>query len=116
MAIGGPLKIDREVGRAGGTQIFHLTGPLTLINIFDLQTEFRRAEPGPLTVLDLTGVPYMDSAGMGVVVNFHVHCQKKGGRFVAAGVGPRIMDLFKITRIDKVISMAATCEEAEALG
>jgi anti-sigma B factor antagonist len=94
--------------------IIRLTGPLTLINIFDLQAQFRSAEPTPLTILDLSGVPYMDSAGMGVVVNYHVHCQNKGGRFVATGVSPRIMELFKITRVDKVIRMAVTPAEAEA--
>ena len=115
MAIDGPLKIDREQGKTPGTLILRLTGPLTLLNIFDLQSLLRSAEPVPLTILDLSGVPYMDSAGMGVVVNFHVHCQNKGGRLVAAGVSPRILELFKITRVDKVIAMAATSEEAEAL-
>jgi anti-sigma B factor antagonist len=57
----------------------------------------------------------MDSAGMGVVVNFHVHCQNKGGRLIATGVSQRIMELFKISRVDKVIHMAPTPEEAEAL-
>lgn len=115
MAIDGPLKVDREEGKVPGTLIIRLTGPLTLLNIFDLQAQFRTAPPTPLTILDLTGVPYMDSAGMGVVVNYHVHCQNKGGRFIAAGVSPRIMELFKITRVDKVISMAPTAEEAEAI-
>lgn len=115
MPIDGPLNIDREEGKVPGTVIIRLTGPLTLLNIFDLQAQFRTAPPTPLTILDLSGVPYMDSAGMGVVVNYHVHCQNKGGRFIAAGVSPRIMELFKITRVDKVIKMAPTSEEAEAI-
>jgi anti-sigma B factor antagonist len=115
MAIDGPLTIDREQGKAPGTLILRLTGPLTLLNIFDLQALLRSTAPTPLTILDLSGVPYMDSAGMGVVVNFHVHCQNKGGKLVASGVSPRILELFKITRVDKVIAMAATPEEAEAL-
>lgn len=115
MAIDGPLKIDFEQGKAPGTTILRLTGPLTLINIFELQSHLRKGEPAPVTILDLTGVPYMDSAGMGVVINFHVHCQNKGGRFVAAGVSPRILELFRMTHVDSVIRMTATTEEAEAL-
>jgi anti-sigma B factor antagonist len=115
MAIDGPLTIEREAGKTPGTLILRLTGPLTLLNIFDLQALLRSAEPTPLTILDLSGVPYMDSAGMGVVVNYYVHCQNKGGRLIAAGVSPRILELFKITRVDKVIRMAPTTEEAEAL-
>jgi anti-sigma B factor antagonist len=115
MAIDGPLKIEREEGKAPGTLIVRLAGPLTLINIFDLQAQLRAAKATPVTILDLTGVPYMDSAGMGVVVNYHVHCQNQGGRLIAVGVSPRIMELFKITKVDSVIRMTATLEEAEAL-
>jgi anti-sigma B factor antagonist len=115
MAIDGPLQIETQQGKTPGTFIIRLTGPLTLRNIFDLQTQFRSMEPTPLTVLDLSGVPYMDSAGMGVVVNCHVHCQSRGGKFVAAGVSQRILEVFKMTHVDKVIAMAPTAEEAEAL-
>ena len=115
MPIDGPLQIDLEQGKTPGTQIFRLTGPLILRNIFDLQSHFRSNETAALTILDLTGVPYMDSAGMGVVVNGHVHCQSRGGKFVAVGVSPRILELFKMTHVDKVISMAPTAAEAEAL-
>jgi anti-sigma B factor antagonist len=115
MAIDGPLQIETQQGKTPGTFVIRLTGPLTLRNIFDLQTLFRSMETTPLTILDLTGVPYMDSAGMGVVVNCHVHCQSRGGKFVAAGVSPRILEVFKITHVDKIIAMAPTAEEAEAL-
>lgn len=115
MAIDGPLKIEREEGKTPGTLIVRLTGPLTLINIFDLQSQLRTTKATAVTILDLTEVPYMDSAGMGVVVNYHVHCQNQGGRLIVVGVSPRIMELFKITKVDSVIRMVPTLEEAEAL-
>jgi anti-sigma B factor antagonist len=115
MAIDGPLKIDREPGKAPGSMILRLTGPLTLRNIFDLQAEMRNDEPRRLTILDLTGVPYMDSAGMGLVVNYHVHCQNKGGQLITAGVSPRILELFKMTKVDAVLRIVPTLEEAEAI-
>ena len=115
MTIDGPLKIDREEGKAPGTLILRLAGPLTLRNIFDLQAQLRNAKATPVTILDLTEVPYMDSAGMGVVGNYHVHCQNLGGRLIAVGVSQRIMELFKITKVDSVIRMTSTLEEAEAL-
>jgi anti-sigma B factor antagonist len=115
MAIDGPIQIDHEHGKMPGTLIIRLTGPLTLRNIFDVQAQFRSMEALPLTILDLTGVPYMDSAGLGVVGNGHVHCQSRGGKLVAVGVSSRILALFEMTHIDKVIAMASTLEEAEAL-
>lgn len=109
-----PLTIDRKQGRTADTCIFSLTGPLILRNMFELQSELRSAQPQRLTVLDLTGVPYMDSAGMGLVMNHYVHCQTKGAHMIVAGANSRILDLFKITKIDSVLHLAATVEEAEA--
>lgn len=109
-----PLTIDRRPGKSAQTCVYSLTGPLILRNIFELQSELRRNAPTPLTVLDLSGVPYMDSAGMGLIMNHYVHCQNKGTRMVVAGANSRILDLFKITRVDGVLSLAASMEEAEA--
>jgi anti-sigma B factor antagonist len=114
MAIDDPLSIQREEGKTAGTLIFRLTGPLTLRNMFDFQSQLRSADPPPVTILDLTGVPYMDSAGMGLVVNHYVRCQAKGVRLIAAGVSPRVMELFKLTKVDAVIPLAASVEDAEA--
>jgi ABC-type transporter Mla MlaB component len=61
----GPLTFDSREGRNPGTRVFSLSGPLTLRNLFELQTELRGTVPPPLTIIDLSGVPYMDSAGMG---------------------------------------------------
>ena len=114
MAIDDPLAIEQTEGKAPGSIILRLTGPVTLRNLFDLQSKLRVGEPPPLTILDLTGVPYMDSAGMGAVINHYVRCQGKGKRLFAVGVSPRVLELFKMTRVDAVIPMVATVAEAEA--
>lgn len=114
MAIDDPLTIESLEGKSSGTLIFRLTGPLTLRNMFDFQSQLRSKEPPPVTIFDLSGVPYMDSAGMGMVVNHYVRCQGKGGKLIAVGVSPRVLELFKITKVDSVIPMTATVEEAEA--
>jgi len=114
MAIDDPLAIEQTQGKAPGSIILRLTGPVTLRNLFDLQSKLRVGEPPALTILDLTGVPYMDSAGMGAVINHYVRCQGKGKRLIAVGVSPRVLELFKMTRVDAVIPMVATVEEAEA--
>jgi len=38
----------------------------------------------------------------------------QGARLIITGVSPRIHELFKMTRVDTVISQAATVEAAEA--
>jgi anti-anti-sigma factor len=114
MATDDPLSIERLEGKAPGTLILRLTGPVTLRNLFDFQAQLRDLQPTPpVTILDLTGVPYMDSAGMGAVINHHVHCTGKGARLIITGISPRIHELFRMTKVDSVISQAPTVEEAE---
>jgi len=110
----GPLTIARREGASANTLIFALAGPLTLRNMFDFQSELRNSATPPLTILDLSEVPYMDSAGMGLVMNHYVHCQTRGSRFVVVGASGRLMELFKVTRVDTVLPLATTVEEAEA--
>jgi anti-anti-sigma factor len=114
MAIDDPLAIERKEGNASGTAIYELTGPVTLRNLFDLQAQLRSGELPRASILDLSGVPYMDSAGMGAIINYYVHCQNKGVRLIVAGVSSRVMELFKMTRVDTVISLAPSAEAAEA--
>ncbi|MGA2167433.1 MAG: STAS domain-containing protein [Terracidiphilus sp.] len=114
MAIDDPLAIERRQGKAPGTLIFQLTGPVTLRNLFDLQPHLRSGDLPRVSILDLSGVPYMDSAGMGAIVNYYVHCEHKRVKLIVAGVSPRVLELFKMTKVDTIISLVATVEEAEA--
>ena len=114
MAIDAPLTVERTAGQAPGVLVLRLAGPLTLANLFSYLDAFHSAGLPSLTILDLSGVPYMDSAGMGAVINHFVHCQNAGVRLVAAGVSPRVLELFRMTKVESVIPMAATAEEAEA--
>jgi anti-sigma B factor antagonist len=114
MAQDAPLTVERKEGKRPGTRILVLEGPLTLRNMFDLQSDLRTQPYPDLSILDLSGVPYMDSAGMGLIVNHFTQCQSSGKRMVAVGVSPRVLELFKITRVDAIIPQAATIEAAEA--
>jgi anti-sigma B factor antagonist len=109
-----PLQVDVRDGSAAGTRIYQVTGPITLPNLFTFQESVRGGEAPQVAILDLSQVPYMDSAGMGSVINYFTHCQKKGVRLVIAGVSPRVSELFKMTGVDTLIPLANSLEEAEA--
>ena len=121
---GSTFAIERKEGNSPGTVIFRLSGPFTARDMFsamtpvDLRNMFEfQSMPGDeapaVNIFDLTGVPYMDSAGLGMIVSHYVRCQAKGIRLIAAGVSPRIRELFKITKVETFIPMAATVEEAD---
>jgi len=77
-----------------------------------LQLMLPTGEPPIVNIFDLTDVPYMDSTGLGMVIRHFVRCQDKGVRFIAAGVSPRVLELFKVTNVDAVIPMIVTVDEA----
>jgi anti-sigma B factor antagonist len=108
-----PFVFEVLSGRNGSTRILRLSGPLVLQNIFELQNELAKEHP-PATIFDLSGVPYMDSAGMGVVINYYVSSTRHGNKVIVAGTCERVLELFKMTRVDAIIPLAASVEEAEA--
>jgi anti-sigma B factor antagonist len=109
-----PLQVDVRDGSKAGTRIYQITGPITLPNLFTFQDSMRRGDPPQLAIVDLTQVPYMDSAGMGSVINYFTHCQRRGIKLVIAGVSPRVSELFKMTGVDTLIPMKDSIEAAEA--
>jgi ABC-type transporter Mla MlaB component len=62
--------------------VLSLRGPLTLETRSSFQNAVRREDAATM-ILDLTGVPYIDSSGLGSLVSTHVSCAKSGRRIVA---------------------------------
>jgi anti-anti-sigma factor len=121
---GTPFSIERKEGKAPDTVIFRLSGPFTARDMFGSLTpdalhsmlDFQSTpsgQPPAVNILDLTDVPYMDSTGLGMIVRHYVRCQGKGVRLIAAGVSPRVLELFKLTKVEAVFSVTATLEEAD---
>jgi anti-sigma B factor antagonist len=108
------LAVEVLPGKSAGTRIVRITGPLLLNNFFALKAELDK-EHTPVTIIDLSDVPYMDSAGMGAIINYYVSAVRRGNKLIAAGANYRVVELFKLTHVDSLIPMAATIEEAERL-
>lgn len=56
-------------------------------------------------VLDLGGVDFIDSIGLGVIVSALKRVRSRDGRLVVAGAGPRVRALFVLTRLDEIIEL-----------
>ncbi len=106
------LEIARDLGAAGTTHILRLRGPLTITNLFTLQAALRDLGNGD-TVIDLTNVPYMDSAGLGTILSHWAHTQRAGAKFAVTGVSPRIAVLLEVTKVNTVLPMFPTALDAD---
>ena len=65
-------------------------------------------------ILDLTDCPSVDSSGLGLVATQYVRCRRNGIKMIAVGASPRVREVMRITKMDSVIPMVATMEEAES--
>lgn len=101
-------------GARDGIVILALDGPFTLGNMFKLQSDLRTLTPSCL-IMDLSQVPYMDSAGLGVIMNYFVASQSHGRKFFVAGVSDRLRALLEMTKVDNVLQICDSVEAAEAL-
>ena len=106
-----PLVIDVVQHENPSCRVLCLQGPLTLSNLFEFQSLVRAAD-GRSTIIDLSGVPYIDSAGIGCLVGAHLSHQRSARRFVLVGINERIRNVMKITHVDNVFTMHNSIEEA----
>jgi anti-anti-sigma factor len=108
-----PLTYSYTPGQNDGTMILKLVGPLTLTTMFGFQNEFRSMKPAVM-IVDMSESPYMDSAGLGLVMNSYVSAQDDGRKLLLAGVNERVAELFVMTKVQRVLKSFPTVEAAEA--
>lgn len=65
-------------------------------------------------VLDLQGVLYIDSAGLGALVAAMKHARAAGGDIKACMLDTDVRSLFEMTRLDNVMAIYTTRQEAIA--
>jgi anti-anti-sigma factor len=72
-----------------------------------------QAENSPVLILVLSGVPHMDSAGLGLLVQIHSSFERTGRHLALAGVSERIRASLDVTGISQVLTLYSTRADAE---
>jgi anti-anti-sigma factor len=106
------IQIQRTPGAASDVTVLTLTGPLTMQTLFDFQTTVRQPDLKS-TIVDFSGVPYIDSAGLGIVLSHWAHTQRIGVKFAAVGISERVRVLLEMTGVDKLLPLYPSVAEAE---
>ena len=105
------LTITGAQGVREGERILQLNGPITVTTLFDFRDAVRGEKTAKTVILDFSQVPYVDSAGVGSIVNAHVSCLNSGRRLVLVAVQDRIKTLMKVTRVEEVLTIYPTLQE-----
>jgi anti-anti-sigma factor len=106
------FSIAALTGDEPGSVIFRLDGPFTARDMYSSLSpdqvrqifETLPANKHPSArIFDLSGVPYMDSVGLGMLVRLYVSSRNQGIRMSISGCNARVSELFKLTKMDSVL-------------
>lgn len=88
--------------------VFDLDGRLTLGDATDqLRSSVRQEfENGHKSILlNMSGVSYIDSAGLGELVALYTHIARKEGKLKLAGLSGRFVNLLQLTKLHTVFDI-----------
>ena len=64
-------------------------------------------------ILDFEKVQYLSSQAIGIVLTLNKKLTAlKNSKFILCGVGPKLLELLKITRLDRILTVKPTQKEA----
>jgi anti-sigma B factor antagonist len=97
----------------GEATVVHVGGDLDVYTAPRLQETLEQAMAGGgRLVLDLTGVPFIDSTALGVLVGALQRSQSNGGDFRLVVGDPFLLKIFHITGFDGMFSIYPQLEDA----
>jgi len=92
-----------------------LMDQLDLQNISEQLFELVEKQDKRQIIMDFEKVQYLSSQAIGIVLNVNKKLGAlKNSQLILCGVGPRLMELVRITRLDRVLKIKATQKEALA--
>ena len=110
------MSFEATVRQSGDVIIIDLGGRIVLNDGSAAMREAiakQRGEGASKILLNLAGVSFMDSSGLGELASAYAGVNKAGGQLKLANLPPRIIDLLRITKLDSVLP--AFPDEAAAL-
>jgi anti-sigma B factor antagonist len=63
-------------------------------------------------VIDLSGVTYINSSGLGALVSIHSSYGRSDGRICLCGMGKSVKNVFVLTRLTSIFEVEETIESA----
>jgi anti-sigma B factor antagonist len=102
--------------RSPGVWVMTLTGQFDFSRVSAARTLInKRVEEGAQTlVVNLDGLEYIDSAGLGVLVGTLARLRERDGKLAVVCNNPRVRRVFEITKLTQLLALYET--EGEAIG
>ncbi len=107
--------VQTRVRQEGGAGIIAIQGEVTGFAEDALMSAYAEASAGatPVIILDFTGLEYMNSTGIGLLVTLLIRAQRQQQRLLACGLSDHYRQIFDLTRLNEAIGIYDS--QAEAL-
>lgn len=111
---GQPLIVEARDGKRGSSQrVLRISGALAYPNA-ELRFLARvRIETAPAVILDLSGVTFCDSSGVGALMQIHSSFKRENRRLALAAVNERTALALRIAQVLPYFTVFVTIDEAE---
>lgn len=107
------LELVRQPESDGNQTVMRLDGRLSLETVHNfIQT--LRPEPAAHLILDLGGVSFLDSAGVGALVQIFVHRRNQGKTFALTGLTLQSGAVIQVAGLTKLLPIHGTVADALA--
>jgi anti-sigma B factor antagonist len=107
------LDIERQSGANGEPLVTRLNGKLSLETVHDFISTMR-PEPAAKLVIDMSGVSFMDSAGVGALVSLFVSRRNNGKTLALAGLTQQGNAVMQVSGLLKLLPVFPSVEAALA--
>ncbi len=97
-----------EIERTDGMLRIVLSGEMDHHNAVSLRCELDRLimdEQPKGVAIDLSGIGFMDSSGLGFVMGRYALVERMGGRFVLENPNERIVKIFELAGLERIIKI-----------
>jgi anti-anti-sigma factor len=104
------LELDKRDG-SNGSLVTRLSGKLSLETVSEFITTMR-PEGAQHLVLDMSGLSFLDSAGVGALVSLFVSRRNHGKTLALAGLTQQGVAVMQVSGLMKLLPIFATVDEA----
>ena len=103
-----------EQEQQGNVLILRISGRLDSLSSQEMEARIEKliAQGETRILLDFTGVDYLSSAGMRMILATYKKVQGVLGQFALCSVGDGVMDILKMSGFDTLLHVYPTKEEA----
>ena len=107
------LDVEKSAGSTEEVTVYQLKGKLSLETVAAFLPKIRE-ENAQRVVLDMSGVTFLDSAGVGALVSLFVSRKNQGKSFALAALAPQATAVVTVAGLQKLLPIVKSVGEARA--